>query len=527
MDKEPNMITPGAYREYGAFPEAPVTNTKKEPEVFTGRETVSAFIAAALGFFIMKLFAAPLLTEGRMGLGTAAVLIGAIIFTFIYPSKNRITFAAAVRMIIAAAFSVNIFLCSNRLIQFLDTAFVLMIISYDALSRSGERFYRIRRFFPADMLASVFVLPFTEWGACHSAVMNKVKSTKTGNGIKNALLGLAMAVPVTVVVYLLLISADSGNFTQIIENLFGNFFEKFISFIVQLGFGLPVGYYIYGMCRSSAKGNADRVINDENIINTAGTVRFLPYVAGVFSVLPVCVLYVIFFISQQSYYMSAFFSKLPSDMESYSDYARMGFFELCFVAVINLILIIGINIFCKMKEDGKKPVSIRVMSCTLCVFTLMLIATAVSKMLLYINVYGLTLQRVYPTWFMLLLALIFIGIFAANIVKKTNLARYTVTVFTIMLGILSFSGVDGLIAGYNAQRYLDGTLKEYDLSVLRQLSCGAVPQAAKVREKMSSSEKEGLDSIINRKLRENERADLRTLTVEDILAEKAVKEEQR
>lgn len=46
----------------------------------------------------------------------------------------------------------------------------------------------------------------------------------------------------------------------------------------------------------------------------------------------------------------------------------------------------------------------------LSIFTLILIATAISKMVMYISVYGLTQLRFYTTWFMLLLAVIFVMI---------------------------------------------------------------------------------------------------------------------
>ena len=131
-------------------------------------------------------------------------------------------------------------------------------------------------------------------------------------------------------------------------------FTKVIIFIVQLLIGLPVAFYIFSGCRASEKQLSKELLKDENYEKDLRSVRFLSPVAGVFSALPVCVLYVIFFFSQLSYFLSAFMDKLPSNDTIYSEYARRGFFELCFVSVINLAIILALNLFCK-DNDKEEP----------------------------------------------------------------------------------------------------------------------------------------------------------------------------
>ena len=106
-----------------------------------------------------------------------------------------------------------------------------------------------------------------------------------------------------------------------------------------------------------------------------------------------------------SYFTGAFSNILP-DGFSYSSYAREGFFQLCAVTVINALVILCGDVFCRRRE-GRTHASVRSFITVLCVFTLGLIATAVSKMAMYIGIYGLTKLRVYTTWFMALLALLF------------------------------------------------------------------------------------------------------------------------
>lgn len=489
---------------------------------FTKKETITAFIAIALGFGFIKLTVAPFMTSGRMGLGTAVLLLGILIFSLVYPEqRSRLTAKRCVRIALCVIFSINVFVSSNLLIQFLDTVFVLMMIAYDNLAVSGDRFGNIRRMFPADMFSALMILPFHDYGSCHNAVKSAAEGSKAGSGVKNALLGLAIALPSTIAVCALLMSADDTFYYMISGLVLENGLQNGVIFAFQLVVSLPVGYYIYGLCRSSDKRYSEHLINDEHCLNTVRSVRFLPSSAGFFSALPVCILYVIFFFSQLSYYLSSFFSKLPSDTISYSAYARRGFFELCFVSLINLAIIICLNLFCKYREDGSRPASLKIITCVLSVFTILLIATAVSKMVMYINVYGLTPLRVYTTWFMILLAVVFAGVFLTMLSRKVNLPKITVTAFTIMFTALSFCNADGLIARYNADRFINGTLNEFDVDMMRELSTGAVPEAMRVRDLLSVSDRERLDKIIRNKIFDARYSDGRSLTVSDILAEKA------
>ena len=97
--------------------------------------------------------------------------------------------------------------------------------------------------------------------------------------------------------------------------------------------------------------------------------------------------------------------------------------------------------------------------------TLLLIATALSKMVLYIQQYGLTLLRVYTSWFMVLLFVVFSIVIVAQF-RTINLAKALVIAFSACFLILCYSNVDGLIARYNIDRYMDGTLNAVDLSAL-------------------------------------------------------------
>lgn len=486
---------------------------------FTCREAVMAYIAAALGYLTIKLFAAPLFTEGRIGLGTAVLLLALTVYGLLYSkSKAKFTLNKVLRIALCISFSVNIFISSNIAIQFLDAVFVVLVLAYDKLADSDEKFAHIRSFFPADMFGALAVLPFAEYGACGHALKYPAEKSRGGRNIKNALLGLAIAVPSTVAVCFLLMCADDG-FEKIMDSILSDSFSKIIIFLIQLGIGIPAAFYFFGICRSADKKLSNELMSDKKTIERIRSVRFLPPVAGVFSALPLCFLYTVFFISQLGYFLSAFINRLPSEMVSYSEYARRGFFELCFVSLINLAVIISLNLFCKDNGGGMRSRSVKAMTCILSVFTILLIITAVSKMAMYINIYGLTLLRVFTTWFMALLFIVFTGIILKLIIPKTNLSKLIVTAFTIMFAALSFCNVDGLIAKYNISGYTRGKLEYFSVSMLGELSSGAAPEIKKFLDSTdNSNDKDKLETILFN-MERWEAGDNRTLTVSGIILE--------
>ena len=106
----------------------------------------------------------------------------------------------------------------------------------------------------------------------------------------------------------------------------------------------------------------------------------------------------------------------------------------------------------------------------LCCFTLFIIATALAKMLLYIDAYGLTRLRLYTAWFMVLLAVVFLVLIVRQFVRKFPTAAVLTAVFLVMFGGLCFSRPDARIAEYNLTRYEQHTLPELDLDALTALS---------------------------------------------------------
>ena len=93
-----------------------------------------------------------------------------------------------------------------------------------------------------------------------------------------------------------------------------------------------------------------------------------------------------------------------------------------------------------------------------------------SKMVMYINNYGLTELRLYTSWFMVLLAIVFVLIIIKQFRFDMKFSSYFAAVFTVMLGLLCFSRPEALIARYNIEMYRSGQLEELDKDAILRMS---------------------------------------------------------
>lgn len=330
----------------------------------------------------------------------------------------------------------------------------------------------VTRYFPFDLWECISEEPFRHFDACPKALAMAVRKSSTANAVKTVLLGLLVTVPLTAVVAGLLASADSG-----IENLLNSALDLLTSnvmtTIMELVIGIPISFWLFGTMFSAVqrKLHPNPMTADEIYEQKLAGLRIFPNLGLYAGVTPICLLYLVYVISQMNYFLSAFAGRLPDGM-SYSEYARRGFFELCAIAVINLIVLLVLT-GCAKKGGKDRPKALTVYAVILCLFTLFIIATALAKMVLYINAYGLTSLRLYTAWFMVLLCIVFLVLLARQFLHKLPTAAVLTAAFIVMFGGLCFSRPDAVIAEYNITRYEQGTLSQFDANALYKLSADA------------------------------------------------------
>ena len=378
---------------------------------------------------------------------------------------------------VICAFSLVFSLTASPLLHGLCFCFLLPAIIWRTHAICGGAGF-VTRYFPLDLCSSAFVLPVQHISAGPQAIGKPMKNNAAAGKAKTILLGLLITVPLTIVVAVLLASADSG-----IEHMFseiGNLpFETVRPIFFQILLGFLAGLWLFAVWFSAAQRKKQAFPADEQYAKKLSALRVIPNLGLYAGITPICLLYLIYVISQTSYFLSAFAGRLPDGM-IYSEYARRGFFELCAVAVINLLVILVLT-GCAKKGGAERPKALTVYACILCLFTLFIIATAVAKMVLYISAYGMTPLRIYTTWFMLLLAAVFLLLLIRQFTAKLHTAAVLTGVFIVMFGGLCFSRPDARIAEYNIRRYAQGTLNDLDVDMLCDLSDDAYNVMARNR----------------------------------------------
>jgi hypothetical protein len=200
------------------------------------------------------------------------------------------------------------------------------------------------------------------------------------------------------------------------------------------------------------------------------------------SAVPRVFIYLVFFIAQWGYYISGFTGVLPDEF-SYAEYAREGFFQLCTLAVFNLGSILITNL-CMRRNGEKSSKMIKLLTVIYSTVTLVLISTAISKIIMYIDHYGLTQNRMYAACMMVVLAIIFVLFIAKQFVPKIPLGKISIAASVAIFMVLALCNVDGAVARYNVDRYIKGDFATVDMASMESLGDAAVPELVRLAEHM-------------------------------------------
>ncbi len=168
---------------------------------------------------------------------------------------------------------------------------------------------------------------------------------------------------------------------------------------------------------------------------------------------------------------------------SYSAYARQGFWQLLLATLLTLLVIV-FALRWAPRGGAKDRTLVRAVLGTLCAMTLVVVASAVRRMDMYVEAYGLTRLRISVVAVELWLGVIILLIMAAGIWGARWLPRAVAA--SAAAGVLAFGllSPDAMIAERNVHRYeVTGKL---DLDYARQLSADAIPALDKLPEPQRS-----------------------------------------
>ncbi|WP_061214595.1 DUF4153 domain-containing protein [Syntrophomonas wolfei] len=334
-----------------------------------------------------------------------------------------------------------------------------------------------------DSYNALLVIPFSNFGCQYKglALLGNNKLTR-GRQVLSIALGLFLSFIVAAMVLPLLMEADSGGFAKLINGILDGFRglgDKFWETFWQLILAVPIAAYIFGLVAGSAHKRGTGLFEKDSTLQQISGLRILPMTTVYILMGLLCTLYIVFIGSQFPYFFSAFVGQRPEGWQIYSEYARSGFFELCRIAVINLFVLTAANIM--SQKHSRDSMFLKLLNVLLTILTLVLIATAFSKMTLYIGAYGLSMRRLLPCVFMTFMAVICGGVIALQ-KWSFSITRLAVGAGVVIFCMLCIVNPDSLVARYNADRYLSGTLENFDVEILYRSGPAGVDSALKVYE---------------------------------------------
>lgn len=454
------------YERVGAPGTAGPNLRKREAMKFSTADIVFSFLMILCGFLYWNL-----IEVDSLGLGVTLFAAVLCTLTAVYfksaglrQPKESLIFLGV--MILSAA---NFALFDGILIKFLNFMFLSLCFVYWVCLYAGTRLSdKLSLFLFGDLLRQLIVIPFSNFAGCFVGARQVFTTNKRGKAVLGGVIGILFFLPVLILVITLLTDADAA-FESLVNRFQFSISENVLRYLGDFILGLPVACYLYGLLYGNRYKRGAGAITLESMDRNVKAFRFVPDIPVYSALTALNLIYLVFFLAQAGYLFSAFRDSLPQSM-TYAEYARRGFFELCAVSGINLAVIAAVHLVSKRER-------IKVLkgeTAALCLFTIALIATAMSKMGMYISYYGLTRLRVYTSWFMIVLLLLFVIVLISQF-RSIPGTRIAAAGCICLFMALCYGNVDGMIAKYNIERYQAGTLESLDTEAFYELSDGAVP----------------------------------------------------
>jgi hypothetical protein len=161
---------------------------------------------------------------------------------------------------------------------------------------------------------------------------------------------------------------------------------------------------------------------------------------------------------------------LDTDGLTYADYARGGFWQLSFVTGLTLVVLAGAARWAPRQSPADRTL-LRVILGALAGLTLVIVVSALHRMNLYADTYGLTRLRLLVACCEAWLGLVLLLVLVAGVrIRAAWLPRVAIAAGVLALLGLAAANPDRMIAAYNIKQ--DRTV---DLVYLGTLSPDAVP----------------------------------------------------
>jgi len=433
----------------------------------TGRDMLFAVL-----FFVVGIIWADFALYGGFQLGYT-IAAGALgVLTLIYPTaEHRLSLYGTVYATCALAISVSFFMYNSVFakVMLFFWSVLLMGLAIINNTRIASRGWMQL----VEALRQILMTPFERIGNTFASLFQD-KGSESKKKAKGILIGVVCALPGLFIIIPILCQSDAA-FEAVINSIFADGLARVIISVL-------LGSVIAALCFTSVFAATKNIVKIDQPNQPEHTefkgVASTPVTAFLAMISSV---YVVYLFSQLAYFFSAFSGFLPENYST-AQYARRGFFEMSIICAINVVIIALSLLICKRDEKGQKPLIVRLFCAFICLFSLVIVATVIGKLVMYMGNYGLTQKRVYTSLFCICAAVVIIFVGIRLFVRRFAYFRAAVATLAVMSIIIAFADVNTTVARYNTEAYLSGYLYEIDVDYLEQLDSSAVPYLVKLLE---------------------------------------------
>ena len=258
---------------------------------------------------------------------------------------------------------------------------------------------------------------------------------KGKSNIGYVFLGIVISLPILLVVLPLLASSDIV-FMRMLEKVFSfDINEELLDDLFGISFMTIVAFFaVYALKErlDDRSGYLERPVPDRRTKN--------PVVAITISVVMLIVYGL--YCAIQIVYLFMGYGSLPSGY-TYAEYVHEGFYQLVFVCLINLVLVL------MCRKYSKDNMILKIMLTLISACTFIMLFSSAYRMLLYIDAYGLTFLRLFVLWALTVIGFTMIGTCVYIYVSGFPFYKYSLAVLTVTFVIFAFIRPDYQIARYN------------------------------------------------------------------------------
>lgn len=450
------------------------------------RSVIKAFcvtgISIGLAFIFNYLFFAKMI--GISVFIFAAILLGA---TAVLGVSQRLPVKRSWwLMLLIAFFALMVSVRANEFLIFLDVcaALGLLVLLARELTDTPAFLMRLR-----DYLISAVLMPLKMLGKALTTIilLGQIRSTVRRRDLSLRILkGVVMAIPVLIVFAVLFTQADLA-FSRFINGFIDiSISPQSVQYLVLLLFAFvsALSFLSYLSSPQPVQAAAADDSGESQSDRSIEVMVFLGLICSLFLV----------FIGFQVTYLFGGEANITNAGFTYAEYARRGFWELLAVAVLSLLVLLGSEKYAG--AESRKIRRFHLPALLLVAEVVVVIVSALKRLSLYIDAYGMTAQRFYAAGFIVLLMALFVLLAVKFLTGRQERffafgGLLSVAAFLIVLNLIN---PDGFIMSYNLERH--SRTGKLDISYLSQLSADADPGKIELYRNLDGSDKAALHGLL-------------------------------